>query len=295
MLRHGTAVTCNPVLNRIADPLVDFGLAYSCETAHIIPAHLIANNFIFNSFNLRILQGKKSYSHCLIAFPLRHAIISGLSQHINGVSVSNTTTTNATLTAKARASLQGQWGIAIAALVVSGILAISISCIPFIGSIAWLLIAGPLAIGYARFNLALLRRDSARIEILFSGFRQFDTGVIAYLLIAVFIFLWTLLLIIPGIIAAYAYSMAYFIIAEDDGISAMNAIRKSKEMMYGHKWRYFCLCMRLTGWLLLGCIPFGIGLLWAIPYMMTSQTHFYEDLKNRNADMVVESSSLPVL
>ncbi len=190
---------------------------------------------------------------------------------------------NATLTERARNSLQDQWGIAVGAIAIFGILAVSLSVIPIIGNIAWLLIAGPLSIGYARFNLALIRSESPRIEMLFTGLRQFDTGVIAYLLMAVFTFLWTLLLIIPGIIAAYSYSMTYYIIVEDNSISAMDAIRKSKQMMYGHKWRYFCLCLRLTGWLLLGIIPFGIGLLWAVPYLIVSQAHFYEDLKNQSS------------
>lgn len=189
--------------------------------------------------------------------------------------------TNATLTERARTSLQNQWGIAIAALVVFGILAISLSLIPIIGGIIWLLVCGPLSIGYARFMLKLIRNESPRIELLFSGMRQFDTGVIAYLLMGVFIFLWTLLLIIPGIMAAYSYAMTFYIISEDTDISATDAISKSKLMMYGHRWRYFCLGMRLLGWLILGIIPFGIGLLWAIPYMQASQAHFYEDLKNR--------------
>jgi uncharacterized membrane protein len=191
---------------------------------------------------------------------------------------------NATLTERARTSLQGQWSLAVGAIAIFGILAISLSVIPIIGNIAWLLVCGPLSIGYARFNLALIHQQSPRIEMLFSGLRQFDTGVIAYLVMTVFIFLWTLLLIIPGIIAALAYSMTYFIIAEDNSISAMDAIRKSKQMMVGHKWRYFCLCLRLTGWIILGAIPLGIGLLWAIPYLMTCQAHFYADLKNQQAD-----------
>ena len=62
----------------------------------------------------------------------------------------------------------------------------------------------------------------------------------------------------------------------------MEALKKSKDMMMGHKWRLFCLFTRFLGWILLGILSLGIGFLWIGPYIMTSTANFYIDLKNRN-------------
>lgn len=86
------------------------------------------------------------------------------------------------------------------------------------------------------------------------------------------------LLIIPGIIMALAYSMAMFIIVDND-ISGSDALKASKEMMRGHKLDYFIFGLSFIGWFLL--VPFTLGLLliWLIPYMTVANTLFYERLK----------------
>ena len=88
-----------------------------------------------------------------------------------------------------------------------------------------------------------------------------------------------LLLIIPGIIAALSYSMTFYILADDNSIGAMDAIKKSKKMMDGYKWKYFCLGLRLLGWALLCVLTLGIGFLWLIPYAQVSVAKFYDDVK----------------
>jgi uncharacterized membrane protein len=94
-----------------------------------------------------------------------------------------------------------------------------------------------------------------------------------------FILLWTLLLIIPGIIAAISYSMTFYILADDNSIGAMDAIDKSKKMMDGYKWKCFCLGLRFLGWALLCILTLGIGFLWLMPYMQVSMAKFYDDVK----------------
>jgi len=98
----------------------------------------------------------------------------------------------------------------------------------------------------------------------------------------IFTVLWTLLLIIPGIIAAISYSMTFFIMADDDSIDAMAAIDKSKAMMNGYKMKYFRMNLRFLGWSLLCFLTLGIGFLWLIPYMYVSYVKFYDDIKNNN-------------
>ena len=88
-----------------------------------------------------------------------------------------------------------------------------------------------------------------------------------------------LLLIVPGIIAAISYSMAFFIQRDNPDMKAMEAIDASKKMMYGYKWKYFCLGLRFLGWFILGILSCGIGFLWILPYLYISTAKFYIDLK----------------
>lgn len=149
-----------------------------------------------------------------------------------------------------------------------------------------------MAIGLATYSLALARDEDANINQLFEGFNKFGLALAAYFLMLVFILLWMLLLIIPGIIAAFSYAMTFYIIADDESIDAMEAIDKSKAMMDGYKWKYFCLALRFVGWALLCILTLGIGFLWLVPYMQVSNAKFYEDVKanymSQNAAPVAE-------
>ena len=146
---------------------------------------------------------------------------------------------NKELMAEARASLSGNWGLAVGTFLVYIIIVGTLQVIPVVGSVIGLFIAGPMAVGICMFTLSLSRNENARLEQIFEGFKNYSTVLGAYLLMVIFIFLWALLLIIPGIIAAFAYSQTFYILAEDDTIGSMDALRKSKEMMNGYKWKYF--------------------------------------------------------
>ena len=188
-------------------------------------------------------------------------------------------TENKVLMANARNSLRGFWGLAIGALIIYILVFCVLGFFPVFGTIATYIIVGPMTVGGVRFTLAVSRKGRPEIGQLFSGFDRFGTHLAAYLLQTIFVALWTLLLIIPGIIAALSYSMTYFIIAEDSSISASDAITKSKKMMKGNKWKLSCLGFRFIGWLLLAILSFGIGFLWVGPYMYVSYAQFYDDLK----------------
>ncbi|MDB9956310.1 DUF975 family protein [Flavobacteriaceae bacterium] len=190
---------------------------------------------------------------------------------------------NTELMAEARESLSGNWGLAIATFLVYGIIISIFQVIPTVGPVLVLFIAGPMLVGISMFSLSLSRGENARLEQIFEGFKNYGTVLGAYLLMVLFIFLWMLLLIIPGIIAAIAYSQTFYILAEDDAISSMDALKKSKEMMDGYKWKYFCLGLRFIGWALLCILTLGIGFLWLSPYIQISYAKFYEDLKNNQA------------
>ena len=195
-------------------------------------------------------------------------------------------TENKVLMAQARQSLEGKWGLAMGTCVVFVLISIVLQQIPVAGGIIDILITGAMTIGIAIFALALSRKQEAKLSQIFEGFQKFGIGLGAHLLQALFVILWMLLFIIPGIIASLSYAMTFYIIAENDTIGPLQAISKSKEMMDGNKWKLFCLQFRFLGWALLCILTLGIGFLWLMPYMMVSVAQFYDDLK----PICVESS-----
>ncbi len=197
-------------------------------------------------------------------------------------------TANRDLMAQARESLRGKWLLAIGTMVVFELIMIAVQMIPKTGGIGGVIIAGPMSVGLAIFALALSRGQEARLPQIFEGFQKFGVALGAYLLMGLFVFLWALLLIIPGIIAAYAYSQTFYIIAEEPGIGPLQAIRKSKEMMRGNKGKLFCLNLRFIGWALLCLLTFGIGFLLLYPYMMISFAKFYDDVAHSATETVIE-------
>ena len=96
-----------------------------------------------------------------------------------------------------------------------------------------------------------------------------------------FIFAWSLLLIVPGIMKAYSYGVALYVFLDNPELSPLEAIKKSKEMMYGHRWELFVLELRFIPWFLLGIITLGIGFIWIVPYFMTAYSEFYIQLKEK--------------
>lgn len=190
------------------------------------------------------------------------------------------TTENTKLMQEARTSLDLKWGMAIITFLIYNIIVGSLSVIPILGSIGALILAGPFAYGLATFSMAISRNQKEDIKQIFEGFNNFANCLIAYLLMVLYVFLWSLLFIIPGIIAAISYSMIFYIMVDEPEIGPEAALRKSKEMMYGYKWKFFRLNLRFFGWSLLCILTLGIGFLWLIPYMHVTYVKFYEDIKN---------------
>lgn len=187
---------------------------------------------------------------------------------------------NPELRAAAREQLKGKWGLAILITFIASLIGGLLGAIPYAGVIISILISGPLALGVAMCFLKIIRKEDVKLENLFDGFKNFKTSFLAQLLISIFTFLWSLLLIIPGIIASLSYALTYYIIADNPEIGALEAIKKSKEMMKGYKWDLFLLYLSFIGWGILALLTLGIGFLWLSPYINASVANFYEDLKN---------------
>ncbi len=99
------------------------------------------------------------------------------------------------------------------------------------------------------------------------------------ILVGIYTFLWTLLLIVPGIIKGLSYSMSLYIIAENPEMGAEAAIKRSMEMMRGYKMKFFLMQLGYIGWVILSAVTLFIGLLWIIPYYQTVFANFYLDVK----------------
>ena len=142
------------------------------------------------------------------------------------------------------------------------------------------LLVGPLAIGLFNTFLALLRGDKNLVDNMFKlGFRPYWRSVLGYLLMLIKIFLWTLLLIIPGIIKSFAYAMTPYVLKDNPELSCLEAIERSRLMMKGNKWRLFVLWLSFIGWFFVGMLTLGIGFFWIGPYIYTTMAAFYEDIK----------------
>lgn len=133
-------------------------------------------------------------------------------------------------------------------------------------------------LGYARFNLNLVDRKEAAVDQLFAYFSRWRTAIAARFLTSLYTFLWTLLFIIPGILASYSYAMTGYILAENPEMSAGEAIARSKEMMDGNRWRLFCLQFSFIGWGILCAFTCGIGNLWLVPYKQAAEAAFYREI-----------------
>ena len=153
------------------------------------------------------------------------------------------TTENKILMISARESLSGNWGLTAGAFFLYFFILTCIGIIPIIGFVTNI-ISGAFNLGIAGFYLKISRREKAKISDIFKGFENFGTSIGMYLLSGIFVLLWSILLIIPGFIAALSYSQIYFIVNDDPTTGAFEAIKKSKRIMKGNKWKLFCLHRR---------------------------------------------------
>ena len=192
---------------------------------------------------------------------------------------------NYEIRAKARADLggnifDGKWMMALlAALVVSLIIGVC-SAIPVAGSIGAFIISGPLMLGLSGYFIQLSRGEEAKIENVFDSFSDhFVQSLLLYLMTTIFTFLWSLLFVIPGIVKAYAYSMAFYIKRDNPTYDWKQCLDESQRIMNGNKWKFFCLQFSFIGWEIVCVLTCGIGYLWLAPYMSAANANFYESIK----------------
>ena len=149
-----------------------------------------------------------------------------------------------------------------------------------ITGIALFILGSIVEVGYMKFNLDLVdRQKEPEISTMFGYFQYWKTTACARLLQSVYVLLWSLLFIIPGIIAGYSYAMTSYILAENPELTASEAIERSKQMMSGNRWRLFCMQISFIGWdILSALLTFGIGGLWITPYKQAATAAFYREI-----------------
>ncbi len=143
-----------------------------------------------------------------------------------------------------------------------------------------LLLSGVIELGSLMLALEIARTQQCHFNTGFKGFSQFVSAFIAFLVRSIFILLWSTLLIIPGIIAAFRYSMAFYILADNPEMSGMEALKESKKLMHGHKMEFILLQLSFIGWFLLVPFTLGILLIWLLPYIETTNALYYDKIKS---------------
>lgn len=167
------------------------------------------------------------------------------------------------------------------------------------------LVTGAFTLGLSLFFLTLFRRNKEDIAQIFYGFEHFVKAIGLSFMMGLFILLWSLLFLIPGIVAAFRYSQAFFILADDPSKGIMQCIRESKMMMMGNKAKLFFLEISFIGWGILAALPAsfiataveehidnvlvtqliffaaGAGILWVSAYLNTAKAAFYDCITGR--------------
>ena len=209
---------------------------------------------------------------------------------------------------KARGALKGNWGKAVAVGLVASLLTggfavasngansensgylsfadqgtlITLITVAVVMSLVAVVLGGAVNLGWCQFHTKLMKNtEDAKFNDLFAHFDRLGRGFAMNFVLSLFIFLWSLLFIFPGIVAVYRYAMVPYLMAEFPDLKLMDAIRESKRLMKGNKWRLFCLQMSFFGWALLCLLTLGIGNLWLTPYMRTAEAAFYMHVTGR--------------
>lgn len=225
------------------------------------------------------------------------------------------------LRAIARNRMQGKWGNIILATLVAGLLGglvtgdagsinykqepeetyyllsnpkllITVTVIVLVASVLAILIhlffSNIVRMGYSRYLLNVVDQQEQKIDDLFSSFQNYGKTFRLGFYRDIRVFLWTLLFIIPGILAHYNYSMAAFIMLDHPEYTEKQCLEESKRLMYGKRWRLFCLELSFIGWYILSVLSLGIGFIWVFPYENVTYAVFYRHISTPQTDEAIE-------
>lgn len=190
----------------------------------------------------------------------------------------------AELKAAAKQQIKGKIGVLFLVNLIIFLISMGLSFlftfIPIPGaSIATTIVTAAFTLSTIRIYLNVSSGKDVSVSDTFSGFDDFWSSFKVTFLVGLYTFLWSLLLIVPGIIKMYSYSMSMYVLAENKGKPARECIKESMAMTDGHKMDLFVLSLSFIGWELLCCITLGIAGIWILPYMQTTMANVYQSLK----------------
>lgn len=197
---------------------------------------------------------------------------------------------------RALSALENKWGNFVLITFVFGLISgitqvllgneVGPAILNLIGLVLFIL-ALPLTWGYQTLFLGAVRGGEATAKDLFEGYNKelFSRVLTTTLLYYVYVFLWSMLLFIPGYIKAYSYAMTPYILKDNPEMKNNAAIEESMRMMDGHKLELFLLDLSFIGWAILSLLTCCIGFLWLVPYMNMARVNFYEDLKKASVEV----------
>ncbi len=199
---------------------------------------------------------------------------------------------NSTLRQEAYQSLEGNWTryvvVTFVYLVILAVLSfwgpsspdgVGENLLSLVISVVYVLVALPIDWSLEVMFLRKSKDDAKGVVVgsLFDGFKDFKRVLGTMLLVAIYTILWTLLLIVPGIIKQISYTLTPFILKDRPDLSYDQAIEESMRLMEGHKMDFFLLALSMIGWVILCFLTLGIGFLWLTPYWQMIKAKFYED------------------
>ncbi len=226
----------------------------------------------------------------------------------------------------ARESLAGKWKIAavgtlvfMAVVSLPSMILLTVLHNSFAADLYTILVTGAFSLGYSVFILNIFRNKEVDYAQIFCGFERILKTMGLYLYICLFVFLWSLLFVIPGIIAAIRYSQSFFILADYPDMPVPEIVNESKRMMRNNKGKYFCLVLSFFGWMILASLPasffstifaeggiyaagsiflfeivyfvLSAGYLWVTPYVECSLAAMYEIMRGNLRPGVIDTTA----
>ena len=162
--------------------------------------------------------------------------------------------------------------------------------IGIIGILLTIFVFNPLKVGIQKFFIENHYSNSGLSSLLWAFKTNYSNKVKTMFLMQVYLFLWSLLFAIPGIIKSYSYRLVPYILADNPDMNSDDAITLSREMMNGQKFEVFVLDLSFFLWWILSSITFNIvGILYVFPYIYATDAELYLAIKNGSVDDITNS------
>lgn len=180
----------------------------------------------------------------------------------------------------AKANMKQNWGQCVAVLLILSV--ITVVLVTVAAGVGAMLLVPVISIAANGFFVRTYRGSRGTVSDWFSDmFNNFGRRLGGYYWMGLFVYLWSLLFMIPGIVKGIAYSMTPYILADCPNVKARDALKLSMRMTQGYKADIFVTILSFFGWLILSAFTFGIlEIVYVGPYMNTTLAGVYEELKN---------------